>query len=1231
MRCLFRKSLVMELGLRRSAATMIALVAPLLVLGILISSRPARAQSCSEQSNCPGIIWYTLIRIDGTCFQNAGNQYSACLDGVPQATPGQLLGGVACCLSQFDLALCACPPPDPPPSAGPPPKPPVGAAPAAPVPGSSCDAGENADPGTGTFAYQQTDLALADVMPIQLARSYRETDTSSRAFGTGMALNYDLEIVTDPSGNYSYVDLVLPNGAQLYYPRVSPGNDFLDGVYQHTSSPTIYFGSAIIWNGNAWVLTRKDGTTMTFGSEALLTSITDRNGNTVQIQRNEGSDTSTDNATLITSPNGRSISLTYDSRGRVVSAQDNTGRTVWYVYNSNGQLSTVYDANGGTTTYAYGSAGTMTSFTTPDGNVHASNQYNSNNQVTQQTMPDGSSYSFNYNLDSGGNLIQTDVISPLGTTNSLTFNPNGYILNNMVASGTAVEQDYAQTRDPNTNLITSTTDALGRVTNYTYDSMGNQTSVTRMAGTLQAVTSSTTYDPNFSQPTSTTDALGHTWTYTLDGHGNQIAMTDPDGHQTTTTYNSSGQPVSSTDAAGNTTTYGYTGGLLTSITDPVGNTTSYVYDSAGRMIRSIDPLSNSTTNIYDNLGNLTQTINALGATTSFTYDAERNRTSITDANGGTIRYAYDSMNRLISATDPLGATEHYSYDANGRLAQFADRRNTVTVFQYDAQNRKTFAGFGYNGSGYASTISYQYDNGDRLTQVVDSAAGTITRSYDNFDNLIEEQTPQGEITYSYDADHRLLTRTVVGETPVSYSWDNAGNPLSAVQGGSSLAYAYDGAGRLSSMTLPNGVVVAYSYDGDSRIAEIAYSNGSGPLGNLTYAYDADGRVVTRGGSLASIVMPQSVTGNTFNTANEMTAFNGQPLTYDPNGNLLNDGTNIYTWDSRNDLASLAGPTPAGFTYDSFGRRVNLTVNGGTTQYMYEDGGMLTQEISPAGVHLLSGLGISRLDSEGAMTFLSDERGSVIALTEPTGAIQTQYEYDPSGAVLVSGAASTNPFQFEDMQNDSTGLYYRSSRYYDPAFALGIGGGAVATGENDFTNLSNPNSANDTSPGNGSCDKCRAELKYHLIDYPIIRYFHYNHAFWDIHMAIGGAGTIYSGQPSKFMDGTYSPLHPSDFGYLARYEWADNDPGPSGVTDNSSNPDSYDSSCNSDVCEAAQLLDLAASLWPQQQIAYSPAGGPNSNTLANHLGLCGGFPNGPAPDTTGLGGWSNAVAQGVPCL
>ena len=329
---------------------------------LLVTPRPAAAQSCGGPSNCPGIFSYTTfapdlgIWVDAQCFTTAGDQYSACLGGVSTATPGQLLGGVSCCASQFALALCACPPPNPLASAGPPPGPRLG-----PTPGDGPKCGDPVDAGTGLFTYDHTDLELSDVLPITLGRSYRELDTSSRAFGIGMALNYDLEIVMDPSGSYSYVNLVLPNGAQVYYPRTSPGGDFLDGAYQHTSSPTIYFGSTITWNGNGWTLARKDGTMMIFGSQAMLTSIIDRNGNTIQIQRPgkypSPSSASNNNATLITSPSGRWISLTYDPNGRVERAQDNAGRTVWYTYDSGGHLSKVYDANGGTTTYSYDSRG----------------------------------------------------------------------------------------------------------------------------------------------------------------------------------------------------------------------------------------------------------------------------------------------------------------------------------------------------------------------------------------------------------------------------------------------------------------------------------------------------------------------------------------------------------------------------------------------------------------------------------------------------------------------------------------------------------------------------------------------------------------------------------------------------------------------------------------------------------------------------------------------------------
>jgi hypothetical protein len=42
-----------------------------------------------------------------------------------------------------------------------------------------------------------------------------------------------------------------------------------------------------------------------------------------------------------------------------------------------------------------------------------------------------------------------------------------------------------------------------------------------------------------------------------------------------------------------------------------------------------------------------------------------------------------------------------------------------------------------------------------------------------------------------------------------------------------------------------------------------------------------------------------VSGNTFNAANQMTAFGAQALTYGANGNLTADGTNTHTWNARN--------------------------------------------------------------------------------------------------------------------------------------------------------------------------------------------------------------------------------------------------------------------------------------------------------------------------------------------
>lgn len=1002
------------------------------VLAMLSYAQSVRAQACMGNPSCSGIIWELVgpPTLDPTCVTNCANQYSECLGGVGM----DVIGGTQCCASQYQACLCDCPPPNA--DTG--------------NPGPACPAcslaspavGDPVDAFSGLFLYDHTDLQLNDVMPIELSRSYRELDGQNRAFGIGMALGYDLTIIVDESTsvvvsngtqytvpNYAYADLILPNGRRVYYPRISPGNYFEGAQFQNTNFPGEYFGSILTASGGGWLLALRDGTKMAFANHSLLTSITDRNGNQIEISR----DFNNLYVTEVTSPNGRWISFAHDSSNRIIQAQDSSGRSVSYSYNSNGRLNHYTDANGGVTSYAYNSTGQMYSVTDPRSNVYVTNFYDNNFRVIQQIDADNGNYLFNYPT---GSAITTEYTDPDGYVRHMEFNSSGFLTKDVLAKGQPEQQTTTYTRDPNTNLVQSMIDALSRTTSYTYDAVGNALSVTQLAGTSQPVTTSYSYDPNFSQLTSITDPLGDTWNVSLDSDGNVQTITDPLGHQATENHDNEGNLLSYADGVGDTTHFAYTNGDLTSITDPLGNV-SYLFDDAvGRTIWTEDPLGNQTNLSYSPLDDLTQSMDPLGGLTKFTYDGNSNLTSVTDANGGVTSYSYDPMNREAYRTDPLGATETYGYDGNGNLTGHTDRRGKVTVYQYDGIDRRKFAGFGYTGSSYESTSNYTFDLGDRITQIVDSIAGTTMRQYDLLDDLTDEQTPQGEVGYQYDNARRRLSIAVVGQPTVSYGWDDANRLTGITQGSGSIPIAYDNADRRNTLTLPDGIVLTYSYDNDSHVTAMGWTLGSSTVGSMQYQYDADGQVTQKTGTFAQSQLPSAVAGNSFNAANEMTAFNGTPLTYDANGNLTNDGTNTYAWDARNHLTAISGPNTASFAYDADGRRAQKTVNSTSTQFLY-DGLNPVQEIqnSAPSANLLNGLGVDqhfeRTDSSGTSSFLTDALGSTLVLANASGELATGYAYDPFGNTAATGQASSNPYQFTGRENDGTGLYYNRARYYDP--------------------------------------------------------------------------------------------------------------------------------------------------------------------------------------------------------
>ena len=93
---------------------------------------------------------------------------------------------------------------------------------------------------------------------------------------------------------------------------------------------------------------------------------------------------------------------------------------------------------------------------------------------------------------------------------------------------------------------------MGRTVSYTYDSVGDVTSITEPFGSGTA-TETITYNDDYGVPTTIKDFNGNTTTFVLDSHGNVLEEEQPGGVDQEWTYNSGGQELTYTDGNGHTT------------------------------------------------------------------------------------------------------------------------------------------------------------------------------------------------------------------------------------------------------------------------------------------------------------------------------------------------------------------------------------------------------------------------------------------------------------------------------------------------------------------------------------------------------------------------------------------------------------------------------------------------------------------------------------------------------
>ncbi len=185
------------------------------------------------------------------------------------------------------------------------------------------------------------------------------------------------------------------------------------------------------------------------------------------------------------------------------------------------------------------------------------------------------------------------------------------------------------------------------------------------------------------------------------------------------------------------------------------------------------------------------------------------------------------------------------------------------------------------------------------------------------------------------------------------------------------------------------------------------------LTSETFTYDAMGnRISDSGGS-----------GWNYDNRNRLTSYPGETLRYDARGNRVenqsSDGVRTYTfnYDGRMSGASLPDGNLASYRYDVFGRRVERTMNGVTTNYLY-DGIRLIGEADSAGemsrVYFYGPADASPwgfLMNGNMYIYVHDHMATPVAVLDRNGAIVWQAAYSAFGAARITRADVVNNIRF----------------------------------------------------------------------------------------------------------------------------------------------------------------------------------------------------------------------------
>lgn len=580
------------------------------------------------------------------------------------------------------------------------------------------------------------------------------------------------------------------------------------------------------------------------------------------------------------------------------------------------------------------------------------------------------------------------------------------------------------------NIVTSSTDSLGRKTSFAYDDQFRVVNVVSPGGGQVVVS----YDDYSNITQSTAKAKSGS------GLSDLVTQANYD------IANCSGvlcyRPTWYRDARGNQTDYAYNSyGLVTEATAPadangVRRKTYITYTTDAPYRKSVVRECGDTTTCGTNREIRTEYTywgnTALPATVS-RIDAAAGTTLTTT-------YTYDDAGQVLSEDGPLAGTDdatYYRYDVYGRRTWVIGPKNSAglrvatrttyrdsddkpvkieegtvaapdsvaltvtkqTDFAYDSRRNKTQEIVSAGGTRYAET-DYSYDDSNRLlcTAVRMNPTRFGSEPASACDLGVEGNNGPDRITKNiYDDGGQVLAviralGTSLQQTYGTYTYGSDGEKLSVADANGNLTrLGYDGFNRLSQTTFPSPTVrgqvnasdyEAYGYDANGNRTSLRKRDGV----ILTYAYDALNRVIQKR-------VPDPASGP---YAGSSASCHG----------LASDSNDVcYGYDEMGLqlYARYGSEAGAGITssYDGFGRlKSSLSTMGGVSRTLnsdydaasrrsrltFPDGQYFTYAYDPAG-HMT---GIWENGSSQIAAIGYDDQGRRSNLT---GGVSTGYSYD----------------------------------------------------------------------------------------------------------------------------------------------------------------------------------------------------------------------------------------------